>query len=88
MKFGMTSRLRDSCLTFGANLSLAFQITLVTHDDDGEIILIFDSQNLLLESQDFLKTLSTGYAVYQQKPFTSSHVLLSHCTIFFLSSGI
>jgi len=41
--------------TLLGNLSLAFQITLIAHHDDWEIILILDSENLLLENQDFVK---------------------------------
>jgi len=70
------------------NLSLVLQITLVAHYDDWEIILILDSQNLLLERQDFLETLPARDAVHQQEAFTRSHVLLSHRRVFFLARGI
>jgi len=47
------------------NLSLVLQITLVAYYDNWKIVLILDPQNLLLERQDFLETLSTRDAVHQ-----------------------
>lgn len=41
--------------TLFGNLSLTLQIALIAHHDDWEIILILDSENLLLENQDFVK---------------------------------
>lgn len=48
----------DDLLTLSGDLSLALQIALVSNDDHGEVVLVLDSQDLLLESGDFLEALS------------------------------
>jgi hypothetical protein len=70
------------------NLSLVLQIALIAYHNDWEIILILNPQNLLLERQDFLETLSARDAVHQQEALARSHILLSHRRIFFLARGI
>lgn len=45
-------------LTLPGDLSLALQITLVADNHHGEVVLVLDSQDLLLESCDFLEALS------------------------------
>jgi len=74
--------------TLLGNLSLILQITLITHHNDGEIVLILDPQNLLLERDNFLETLSAGNTIHQQESLTRYHVLLAHCSVFFLAGGI
>lgn len=69
-------------------LSLAFQITFVAYNDNWEVILILDPQNLLLEGHDLLEALSARNAVHQQESLPGSHVLLSHCRVFFLTRRI
>jgi hypothetical protein len=70
------------------HLSLALQITLIAYDDDREIILILNSQDLLLEDQDLIEALSACNAVHQEESFTGSHILLSHRRVFFLAGSI
>lgn len=45
-------------LTLPGHLSLALQITLVADNHHREVVLVLDSQDLLLESCDFLEALS------------------------------
>lgn len=42
-------------LTLFCNRSLAFEIALVANNNDREIILVLDTQNLLLERHDFFE---------------------------------
>jgi hypothetical protein len=67
---------------------LALQVALVAHNNHGEIVLVLDSQNLLLEGCDFLEALPGCDGVDQQETLSGSHVLLSHRRIFLLASGI
>ena len=46
------------------HLSVALQIALVTHDDDGEVVLVLYPENLLLEGHDFLEALPARNAVH------------------------
>jgi hypothetical protein len=75
-------------LTLCANLPLRLQIAFVANHDDGEVVLVLDSKNLLLESQDFFKALPAGYGVDEQEAFARSHVLLAHCAVFLLACSI
>lgn len=43
--------------TLSRNLALALQIALVSDDDHWEVVLVLNSQDLLLESGDFLEAL-------------------------------
>jgi hypothetical protein len=45
-------------LTLPGDFSLAFQIALVANNHHGEVVLVLDSQDLLLEGRDFLEALS------------------------------
>lgn len=47
--------------TLCRNFSLGFQIALVAHHDDREVVLVLDAENLLLERHDFLERLPGGY---------------------------
>ena len=67
--------------TFCAHLSLAFQITLVSDDNDGEVVLVLDAQDLLLECDDLLEALTRCYAVNEKEALACSHVLLAHGTV-------
>ena len=75
-------------LTLCAHLSLALQIALVANNDDGEVVLVLDSQYLLLECDDLLIALSRSYAVDEQETLSSPHVLLAHRRIFLLAGCI
>lgn len=70
------------------DFSLALQITLVADNNHGEVVLVLDSQNLLLESGDFLETLARCDGVDEQETFTRAHVLLSHGAVLLLAGGI
>lgn len=74
--------------TFCAHLPLRLQITLVAHDDYGEVVLVLDPQYLLLECDNLFEALPRRDAVDEQKAFACSHVLLAHGRILFLTSGI
>lgn len=74
--------------TLPGDFSFALQIALVAHDDHGEVVLVLDSQNLLLEGCDLFETLTGRDGVNEQKPFACSHVLLSHGRVLFLAGGI
>lgn len=74
--------------TLPGNLSLALQIALVAYNDHGEVVLVLDSQDLLLEGCDLLKTLAGRDGVNEQEPFACPHVLLSHRRVLFLTGGV
>jgi len=74
--------------TFCADFAFRLQVAFVSDYYDGEIVLVFDSQNLLLECQDFLKALTGGYAIDEEKAFAGAHVLLAHGTVFLLAGGV
>ena len=41
--------------TIHANLALKLQVTLISNDNNGERVLILDSENLLVKRADFLE---------------------------------
>ena len=65
--------------TLGRNFSLSVQITLVSNDDHGEVVLVLDAQYLLLEGLDFFEGLLRGDGVDEEETLASAHVLFSHC---------
>ena len=67
--------------TICTDLSFIFQVTLVCHDNNRDIILILHAQYLLVENVDFLEGVARGNRVYKQKTLPSPHILLSHSTI-------
>lgn len=70
------------------NLSVALQITLVADKDDGEVVLVLDAQDLLLEGHDFLEALAAGDAVDEEEALAGAHVLFSHGRVLLLAGGI
>lgn len=70
------------------NFTLALEIALVADDDHGEVVLVLDSQDLLLECGDFLEALAGGDGVDEQETLACAHVLLTHGTVLFLAGGI
>lgn len=74
--------------TFCRYFALALQITLVSDNNDREIVLVLDSQYLLLKCPDLFERLSRGDAVDKKETFASSHVLFSHGRVLFLTGGI
>lgn len=71
--------------TLLGNHTLLFQITLVGDDDDGEVVLVLDAQDLLLEGHDFFEGLARRYGVDKQETLAGSHVLFAHCRVFLLT---
>lgn len=68
--------------------TLLLQITLVGNDDDGEVILVLDAQDLLLEGHDFFEGLARRNGVDEQESLAGSHVLFSHSRVFLLAGRI
>jgi hypothetical protein len=69
-------------------LPLAVKIALVADDDHWEVVLVLDSQDLLLERHDLLVALPVGYRVNEQEALSRAHVLLSHRRVLFLSGCV
>jgi hypothetical protein len=74
--------------TFCAHLSLGFQIALVSDNDDGEVVLVLDAQNLLLECDDLLEALARRYAVDEQEALACPHILLAHGRVLLLAGRV
>lgn len=68
--------------------TLLLQITLVGNDNDGEVILVLDAQDLLLEGHDFFEGLARCNGVDEQETLAGSHVLFSHSRVFLLACCI
>lgn len=64
--------------TVHANLALIFKIALVGDDDDREGVLVFHSQDLLVELANFLERVPGSYGVHKQETLSCPHVLLTH----------
>ena len=79
---------KKSVRTFCAHLSLGVQIALVADNDDGEVVLVLDAQNLLLECDDLLEALARCYAVDEQETLACSHVLLAHGRVLLLAGRV
>lgn len=65
------------CTLLG-DYALLLQIALVADDNDGEIILVLDTQDLLLEGHDFFEGLARRYGVDEQEALAGPHVLFPH----------
>ena len=48
----------------------------------GKNTLVFDSENLAVKGLNLLKAALINDGVHKQEALASSHVLLSHCTVF------
>lgn len=79
---------RNGRPTLCAHLSLMLQITLVANHDYGEIILVLDTQYLLLEGDNLVEALSRCDAVDQKEALAGPHILLAHGRVFLLTGGI
>lgn len=64
--------------TIHTNLTFVFQIALIGYYNYGERILVLDSKNLLVEGTYFLKGVSGGDGINEEKAFASTHVLFPH----------
>lgn len=65
----------------GRDLAFMLEIALVGNKDDGEKVLVLDTENLLVECGDFLERVARCDRVDKQETFSSAHILLSHGTI-------
>lgn len=74
--------------TLPGNFSFALQIALVSHNDHGEVVLVLDPQDLLLEGCDLFETLAGRDGVDEQEALACPHVLLSHGRVLFLAGGV
>jgi len=74
--------------TLCGDLSLAVEITLVANDNHGEVVLVLDAENLLLEGHDLLEALAVGYRVDEQEALARAHVLLAHGRVLLLAGGV
>ena len=72
------------CTLLG-DYALLFQIALVADDNYGEIILVLDAQDLLLEGHDFFEGLARRYGVDEQEALAGPHVLFPHRRVFLLA---
>jgi hypothetical protein len=70
------------------NFTLAFEITLVSNNDDWEIVLVLYTKNLLLELLNFFEALPRRDRVHEQESFAGAHVLFTHRRVFFLSGRV
>jgi hypothetical protein len=70
------------------DLTLALEIALVADNDHGEVVLVLDSQNLLLEGGDFLEALAGCDGVDEEETLSGPHVLLAHGAVLLLASGV
>jgi len=80
--------LRQITTLVHAHLALVLQIAFVGHYDDWEGVLVFDTEDLLVECTDFLERVSGCDGVHKQKALSCSHILLPHGTVLFLSSSV
>ena len=68
-------------LTVHAHLTLVLEIALVSDEHHREVVLVFDSKDLLVELVDLLERLSSGDRVNEDEPFSGAHVLFTHRSI-------
>lgn len=80
--------MRQSYRTLSGHLSLTLQVALVTDDDHGEVVLVLDPQNLLLEGGDLFEALPGGNGVDEQEAFAGPHVLLAHGAVLLLTGRV
>jgi hypothetical protein len=64
--------------TVHADLPLVFEITFVCNDDDRERVLVFYSEDLLMERAYFLEGVARGEGVDKEEAFACAHVLFTH----------
>jgi hypothetical protein len=74
--------------TLCRNLPLAIKIALVANHNHGEVVLVLDAQNLLLERHNLLEALAVGYRVDEQEALACAHVLLPHGRILLLTGCV
>jgi len=70
------------------DFSLALQIALVADNNHGEVVLVLDAENLLLESGDLLETLARSDVVNKQETLSRPHVLFAHGAVLLLTGGV
>lgn len=74
--------------TLPRDFSLALQIALVADNNHGEVVLVLDAENLLLESGDLLETLARSDVVNKQETLSRPHVLFAHGAVLLLTGGV
>jgi hypothetical protein len=68
--------------TTDANLTLELQIALIGDNDDGEVVLILDLQNELLEVHGLFERVSRGHRVHKQDALSGTYIRCPHGTTF------
>ena len=61
-------------------MPLVLQIALVSDDDNWERVLVLHTQNLLVESANFLERIAGSDGVDQEETLARAHVLFAHST--------
>lgn len=74
--------------TLLTNSPIHIKIALVSYHDHREVVLVFYSKNLLLESHDFDEARTARNRVNEQESFPGAHVLLAHGGVLLLSGSI
>jgi hypothetical protein len=64
--------------TIHPNLPLILKVTLIRDDDDGERVLVFHTENLLVERADLLEGVARRDGVDEEEAFARAHVLFAH----------
>lgn len=57
------------------------EIALVTNDDDGDCVSVFDTQDLFVVGLDHPKRVSFRDGVHEEKAFAVEHILPPHRTV-------
>jgi hypothetical protein len=63
-------------------LAFVLEIALVGDDNDGERVLVLDSEDLLVERRNFFKRVARGDRIDEQEALSGAHVLLTHCAVY------
>lgn len=71
--------------TLLGDYALLLQITLVGNHNDGEVVLVLDAEDLLLEGHDLFEGLTRCYRVDEQEALAGAHVLFPHCRVLLLT---
>ena len=70
------------------DLAVVLEIALVGHDDNGEVVLVLDTENLLVEGGDLVKAVPGGDRVDTEETLPGAHVLLPHGRVLLLAGGV
>ncbi len=78
----------DKGRTLFCDFSLALEVARVADHHHGEVVLVLDPEDLLLERGDLLEALSRRDGVYEQESLACAHVLFPHGRIFLLAGRV